>query len=153
MRKISVVWKMIYWFRVSLVSNKICGINLKNLQGIDSCNSLHSPDFNGTQSYNHLVRKRTLNHFGQSGQFGYGFESRYSHLNFRFRPCFEQGVPSHSDNYRVWIHSETRTWHDENIINRFTCLEFFSNWIISEISRRITFMILLTTNSNKLLNS
>ena len=29
--------------------------------------------------------------------------------------CFEQGVLWHSGNYRVWIHSETRTWHDDNI--------------------------------------
>ena len=27
----------------------------------------------------------------------------------------EQDVPWHSSNYRVWIHSETRTWHNENI--------------------------------------
>ena len=46
---------------------------------------------------------------------GCGFESSCSHLYFRFRACFEQGVPWHSDNYRVWIHSETRTWHDKNI--------------------------------------
>ena len=46
---------------------------------------------------------------------GCGFESSCSHLNFRFRACFEQEVPWHSGNYRVWIHSETRTWHDENI--------------------------------------
>ena len=37
------------------------------------------------------------------------------HLNLRFRACFEQGVPWHSGNCRVWIHSETRTWHDKNI--------------------------------------
>ena len=37
---------------------------------------------------------------------GSGFESSCSHLNFRFRSCFEQGVPWHSGNYRVWIHSE-----------------------------------------------
>ena len=29
--------------------------------------------------------------------------------------CFEQGVPWHSGNYRVWIHSQTRTWHDKKI--------------------------------------
>ena len=46
---------------------------------------------------------------------GYGFESSCSHLKFRFCACFEQGVPWHSGNYRVWIHSETRTWHDKNI--------------------------------------
>ena len=46
---------------------------------------------------------------------GCGFESSCSHLNFRFCACFEQGVPWHSGNCRVWIHSETRTWHDKNI--------------------------------------
>ena len=43
---------------------------------------------------------------------GCGFESSYSHLNFRFRACIEQGVPWHSGAHRVWIHSETPTWHD-----------------------------------------
>ena len=37
------------------------------------------------------------------------------HLNFRFRTCFEQGVPWHSGKYRVQIHSETRTWHGKNM--------------------------------------
>ena len=46
---------------------------------------------------------------------GCEFESSCSYLNFRFRACSEQGVPWHSGNYRVWIHSETRTWHDKNI--------------------------------------
>ena len=43
---------------------------------------------------------------------GCRFESRCSHLNFRYRPCFEQGVPWHSGKYRVWIHSEMRKWHN-----------------------------------------
>ena len=42
-------------------------------------------------------------------------ESRCSNLNFRFRVCFEEGVPWHSGSYRVWIHSETRTWRDKNV--------------------------------------
>ena len=42
-------------------------------------------------------------------------ESSCSHLNFRFRPCFEQGVPWHSGNYRVWftlkrVRDMTRTY-------------------------------------------
>ena len=45
---------------------------------------------------------------------GCGFESRCTHLNFRFRACFEEGVPWHSGNYGVWIHSETHPWHDKN---------------------------------------
>ena len=42
-------------------------------------------------------------------------ESRCNHINFRYRACFEQGVPWNPDNYIVWIHSETHTWHDKNI--------------------------------------
>ena len=46
---------------------------------------------------------------------GCEFESRHSHLKLRYHACFEQGVPWHSGNYRVWIHNETSTWHDKNI--------------------------------------
>ena len=44
-----------------------------------------------------------------------GLESSCSYLNFRFCGCFEEGVPSHSANYRVWFHSETRTWREKNM--------------------------------------
>ena len=64
------------------------------------CNS--SCDCNWTRTQNHLVLKRTLNHLAKL-------------FTFRFRACFEQGVPWYWGNYRVWIHSETRTWHDKNI--------------------------------------
>ena len=50
---------------------------------------------------------------------GHRFESSCSNLNFRFRTCFGQGVLWHSGNYRVWIHSETRTWHDKDIQSLF----------------------------------
>ena len=46
---------------------------------------------------------------------GCGFEPICSHLNFIFRSCFKQGVPWHSGNYRVLIHSERHAWLDENI--------------------------------------
>ena len=46
---------------------------------------------------------------------GSGFECSCSHLNFQFCTCFEQGVPWHSGNCRVWIHSETPPWHEKNI--------------------------------------
>ena len=29
--------------------------------------------------------------------------------------CFEQGVPWHSGNTRVWIYPETHTLHDKNM--------------------------------------
>ena len=46
---------------------------------------------------------------------GSGFETSYSHFNFKFGACFEQRILWHSDIYIVWIHSETGTWHDSNI--------------------------------------
>ena len=46
---------------------------------------------------------------------GCEFESRCSHLTFRYPASFEQGSSWHLGNYRVWIHSEVRTWHDKNI--------------------------------------
>ena len=46
---------------------------------------------------------------------GCGFESHCCHLNFRYHTCFKQRIPWHSGNYRAWIHSETPTWHDNNI--------------------------------------
>ena len=49
-----------------------------------------------------------------SGLSDCGFESNCGHLHFRYGTCFKQGVPWHSANYRVWIHSETCTWHDKN---------------------------------------
>ena len=92
-----------------------------------------------TRSQNHLVRKRILNHLVLRSGSGIwdrvqvlvsgiwdpgstlvlvsdsGIESSCSHLNFSFPACFEQRVPWHSGNYRVWIHSENRMWHDKNI--------------------------------------
>ena len=38
-----------------------------------------------------------------------------SYLNFRFPAFFDQSVPWHWGNYRVRIHSETRTKHEKNI--------------------------------------
>ena len=86
-------------------------------------------DCNWTRTQNHLIPKGILHHLAKLGQNGWvfvyklsgsGFESSCSHLNFRFRACFEQGVPWNSGNYRVWIHSETRTSHDKNI-QSFNC--------------------------------
>ena len=46
---------------------------------------------------------------------GSRFETSCSHLTLRFYVYFEQGAPSHSGNYRVWIHSEMHTWYEKNI--------------------------------------
>ena len=57
---------------------------------------------------------------------GCGFEPSFSHLNFRFCACFKQGVPWHSGNYGVCIHSETRVWHDKNIQSNVQCTDKYS---------------------------
>ena len=72
-------------------------------------------DGNGIRNHNHLVCKQTLSHLPKMELSGCGFESLCCHLNFRYCTCFEQGNPWHSGNYRVWIHSKTRTWHDKNM--------------------------------------
>ena len=70
----------------------------------------HLISCNWTRTQSHLVRKRTLNHLAKLvWVFVYelsasGFESSCSHLNFRFRACFEQGVPWHSGNMQsTWF--------------------------------------------------
>ena len=77
-------------------------------------------DCNWTRTHNHLLCNWTLSHLANGWVFiyelsGCGFESHCSHLNFRYCACFEQRVPWHSCNYRVWIHSETHMWHERNI--------------------------------------
>ena len=56
-----------------------------------------SSDCNWNRTQSHLVCKWTI--------IDSGFKSSCSHLNFRFCTCFEQGVPWHSGNNRVWIYS------------------------------------------------
>ena len=62
----------------------------------------------------------------------FGLESSWSHFTFRFPVCFEQGVPWHSGNYGVWIHSETRTWHDKDI-HYYAILRIFSHGIFADL--------------------
>ena len=62
-------------------------------------------DCNWTRTQKHLIRKQTINRlvswqndwvfvYELSGS---GLESSCSHLSFRFRACFKQGVPWHSE--------------------------------------------------------
>ena len=66
---------------------------------------------------------------------GYEIGSRCCLLNFRYCPCFVQGVSWHSGNYRVKIHSETRTWYENNLQSNApyrkvltTQLNHFARW-------------------------
>ena len=85
-----------------------CGLTLKHVRDMaETYSQLHSTDAlsdNGLIIWpvlpNGWVFVYELN--------GCGFESSCSDLNFRFRAWFEQGVPSNSGNYKVWIHSVRR---------------------------------------------
>ena len=78
---------------------------------------------------------------------GCGFKPHCSHFSFRcrYRVCFEQGVPSHSHNYRVYIHSKMRMWHDKKIqspchqcyiFESFTHIHFMSTFFSRGILTR-----------------
>ena len=80
---------------------------------------------------------------------GCGFESRCSHLNFRYRACFEQGVPWHSGKYRVWIHSKIRTWHDYNMQSKVFSLQVhLSSWYLRAAAVLILFCNMVTLRSS-----
>ena len=50
-------------------------------------------------------------------QSGFKFEPICSHLIYRFRNSFQQGVSWHSGNYRV---CEKRTWHDNKTKSKYS---------------------------------
>ena len=92
-----------------------CGFTLKHVCGmIRTYSKMHRTD-------NYLQRSSViwpvwLNDWVSIYKLsGCGFKSRCSYLYSRYRFCFEQGVPWHSGNYRVWINSETHAWHNKNI--------------------------------------
>ena len=93
-------------------------------------------DSNEIRTNNHLVRKGTLNHLAKLVSW------LGCYLNLRYGACFDQGLPWHSGKL-MWIHSETRTWHDNNIHVRryiYNCL-FYSTFFSlkkKEITTRFT---------------
>ena len=108
---------------------------------------------NGIRTHDHLVCNGTLNYLAKFNHLtlwpvwwhgwvivyklsGCGFEFRWSHLNFIYRACFEQGVHWHSGNSRLWIHSKTRMWHDKNTQSPCPCHPYY---IFSTFNRIHTF--------------
>ena len=60
---------------------------------------------------------------------GLSFGENQKFLKKQRTQAFKQGVPWYSGNYRVWIHSEKRTWHDKKIqsVKKIT----FTDWKIA----------------------
>ena len=98
-------------FNLNTRLESYCQIFFQNFRLLESPNQGKDlSNCNGTRTQNHLNGWVFVYEVS-----GYGFESRCSHLNFRYRVYFEQGVPWHSGNCRLWIHSKIGTWYDKNI--------------------------------------
>ena len=82
-------------------------------------------DCNWNWTHNHLVCKRTLNHLAQLAKWlSVRLQTKWLWVWVQLQSLKLPILPLlrarsyyswHSGNYRVWIHSETRTWHDKNI--------------------------------------
>ena len=76
-------------------------------------------DSDWTRTQNHLVRKRTLK-TSLAKWFSVRLRTKWFSIWLQMQSLKLQisrlpQARKHSDNYRVWIHSEKRTWHDKNI--------------------------------------
>ena len=77
----------------------IC-LNVMELLARSRCQIWSLSDSNAIWTNNHLVCKRTLNHLAKLTKWLSFVVSTYLY-----------GAFDSQANYRVWIHSETRTWH------------------------------------------
>ena len=102
-------WRQLYVLIMSRTRFKVnlphynC-LNVKELLAQNRGDICNLSDSNGIQTRNHIVRKQKL--WLNGWVFVYElsdcwFERCCCHLNFRYRACFEQGVPWYSGNYRV----------------------------------------------------
>ena len=79
----------------------------------------HLSGCNWTWTQNHLVHKWTLNHLVK--WLSVRLQTKWYWVRVQLQSlklqilCLLQARSWHSDNYRVWIHSERHTWHDKNI--------------------------------------
>ena len=101
--------------RVWSVDSIECGFTLERVRGmIRTYSQMHRTD--KYSQHSSVIWQVWLNGWVFVYELsGCEFESSYSHWNFRFRACFQQGVLWHSGNYGVWIHYEMHMWHDKNI--------------------------------------
>ena len=65
-----------------------------------------------------------------------GFESHCSHLNYKFRACFEQGYLWQSCKYRVWISRDTYgCCYGLTSLNVYTSKKMWSRWYRSQFNK------------------
>ena len=89
------IWSLSGNYRVQIHSKGVCGMMITYSQ-------MHRTD--KSSQCRLIIWSVWLNNWVFVYELiGCGFESRYCHLNFRYRGCFEQGVLWYSGNYRVQI--------------------------------------------------
>ena len=93
----AVLWVLICTVHFTVCSYHVMSFTLKRVRDvIRTCSQMHRTD--KCSQHSSIIWPVLLN--GRVFVYelsGCGFESRWSHLNFRFRTCFEQEVPWHSD--------------------------------------------------------
>ena len=90
--------------------------NRRDIGNLSDCNGTRMHRTDKYSQHSSIIWLVWLNHWMLDYELsGCELESRCCHLNFRYHACLDQGVPWYSDNYRVRIHSEMRTWHNKNI--------------------------------------
>ena len=96
---------------------------LQDPSHIFSTNTKQS-DSNGIRTHNHLVREWTLNHLASSAKWlSVQLQTKWLlvripllSLKLQIWHLFQaRSFLTFRKNYRVWIHSETRMWHDNNM--------------------------------------
>ena len=91
-------------------------------------------DSNVIWIHNHLVRKPTARLNGWVFVYelsGCGFESRFCQTSV-MAPASGKHFLDIQANYRMWVQSETRTWHDNNIqLFRYRFLRHIAFWILN----------------------
>ena len=112
-----------FWLYVIIVSRRSFRVNphsivclsVKELIARSRRHVWSLNDSNDIRTHNHLVRRRVwLNGwvFVYEQLSGCGFESCCCHLTLDMVPASSKEFLDIQANYRVWIHSETRTWHN-----------------------------------------
>ena len=82
----------------------------------------HDKNIQSNSQYKHVLTLQ-LNHLASLtkcltfclGTIWVWIRNRWSHFKFRYCISLEQAVPWRSNNYSVWIYSETCTWYAKNM--------------------------------------
>ena len=108
-------------------------------------------DCNLTRTHNHLIRKRTLNRLAKVHWALVRLRTKWFWIRVQLQSL---KLPWHSGNYRVWIHSETRTWHDKNIQSDLSVSlkNIFADIVELAFIGQITFFRNFENNWNKNIN-